>query len=509
MAIIDDIVAQQLRQYPGGPVDPVRAVLPQSYADQYTGGLRPVDPAMAATVPGKEEEALQPSDTSSELINRWYGPGFRRQYGQQTGDLITSVISQVAPLMLGAMGDEEGEGGGILDALRGPVRKTSALSTREQPIPALRFPSGVIHMGQPDETMHYQILQRLLDEHPNQHVQFLKPESGWIWKGKFHDRDEMTALLRRTADAAYPGMEGTAGTTFPFQPARGTARFFGDEVYPYSSAERAAIKRKFPESAHETYSAASSTKVLPRPYNQRDATDIGIAEQPSRYHGATNQEPIRVVLPPEIASHPGNLLGQGFYTTDDVYVAGGYGHPTYNVYEINPGKLKFLDANKESVPQNVLDRVTQILPNTVPDRNSPSGVQAIKNRWLLNRNALAKEKAYKVFTRFTDQSTLSKTVQVALRQAMEDEGYAGITHIGGGITQGAPHRVKIYFNPGRDVRMRVMPSDEWKSVYVRDKPVPGAPGLMGFRLGKERVPAPVVAGRTGIAPGMDIHGNVR
>jgi hypothetical protein len=383
MAVLDDIIAQQLRQYPGGPADPFQAVLPQSYADRLTGGLRAADPATMANVPGPEEEAGQGSNILGELAQRWTPSMTNFWLRPSVAPHVANVLAQLAPLALGLSG--EGDEGELVG------------------------------------------------------------------------------------------------------PARATARFFGDEVYPYSSAEREAFMRKFPGSAHETYSAPSRTMALP---------DL---EQESRYHGATSGKPITRVLPPEQVPQAGPLLlGKGFYTTDDLYVAKGYAGtgagPTYRIYEINPEKLKFLDADNERIPMRVLDRVDDLLPNIIKDRNAPNGVQAVKGRWILNKKALAQQTGYDVLTRFTDQSPMSEQIQAALRQALQDEGYAGLKHVGGGITGGVPHNVKIYFNPGRDVRMRVLPSDEWKQSFIRDVPIPGAPAgsAMGFRLGRQRVPAPVI-----------------
>jgi hypothetical protein len=412
MAVLDDVIAQQLAQYPYAPQSPVRALLPQSQADVYSGGLRPADPTMT-NVPSAEEEALQGSNILGDLAQR-YTPAYSRfWFRPSVAPTVSNVLAQVVPLIAGmSMGGEE-EGEGIAGALRDPARLTQ--------------------------------------------------------------------------------------------------RFFGEEELPYTQSEIAAFKRKLPESAHESYSVPAATRILPRtPENEAAyGAGVGIPEQPSRYHGARLEEPYRVLLPPEVASNPGNLLGKGFYTTDKVHVAGGYGRPVYNVYEINPRGLKFLNVQDEPLPQRVIDRVGELLPNSIPDRNSPSGVIAVKSRWQLQKGAFSRQNAYPVLTRFTDQSPLSNLIQEKIRQALEEEGYAGIRHTGGAITGGEPHDVKIYFNPGRDTRMRVIPTprEQWKSVYVRDKPIPGYPGRTGFRLGQQRVPAPIVAGPTGLPPGMDIHGN--
>lgn len=397
MAVLDDIIAQQLSQYPGGPTSPVRALLPQSQADLYTGGLRPADPTLA-NVPTAGEEALQPSDIPAQWVQKSMGPGFRRQYGQQYGDLVTNVVASIAPLMLGMVGGGE-EGEELAGALRGPARATASLG------------------------------------------------------------DEYTWTPRQRAALI------SAGFRHP--------------------------ERNYPELAHEVY--AVSPRTTP---------DLSLVEQPGRYHGSKGG-PIAMVSSPETASHPGNLLGKALYTTDNPEIAESYGIP-YRIYEVDPEKLKFLDANNEKLPPGVLDRVTELLPPFIRDRSAPNGVQAIKSRWLLNRNALAKQNAYQVFKRFSDQSPLSNEISKALRQAMEDEGYAGIMHLGGEITGGVRHNVKLYFNPVRDIRPRVMPSREWipRHEMIRDVPVPGAPPgtPMGFRFGSlahQRVPAPISGGGSG------------
>lgn len=408
MAVLDDVIAQQLAQYPYAPQSPVRTLLPQSQADVYSGGLRPADPTMA-NVPSAEEEALQGSNILGDVAQRVTPAYSKFWFGPRMGPTVSNVLSQVVPLIAGmGMGGEEEEGA-IAGALRDPARLTQ--------------------------------------------------------------------------------------------------RFFGEEEYPFTKDEIARFKRMYPRSAgHESYSTPAATKILPRPRDS-ELADWGIPEQPSRYHGARMEEPYRVLLPPEIASNPGNLLGKGFYTTDNVHVAGGYGHPVYNVWEINPRGLKFLDVRNEPLPQRVIDRVGQLLPDSIPSKNSQSGVIAVKSRWLLQKNAFAKQNAYPVLTRFTDQSTLSTLIQEKIRQALEEEGYAGIRHVGGEITGGTRHDVKIYFNPGRDTRMRVIPKEQWKRVFVHDMPIPTYPGKTGWRFGQKRVPAPVVAGPTGLPPGMDIHGN--
>jgi len=238
----------------------------------------------------------------------------------------------------------------------------------------------------------------------------------------------------------------------------------------------------------ESYRAPIET-----PNVRRGTSFLGEAEP--RFHGT--QAPISTVLSPQVASAKSNLYGPGFYTTDNLSVAEGYASgarvglpesgPKYRVYEINPN-LKLLHAEKP-IPENVLQKLGERYGNVDdwmqritkrdpehPGKNffdPPYGLEQpqLKDFPMTLEDFMQRER-FRLASRGKtglrnkqgwEVAPTPEQVTKELFDALKKEGYGGIEHTGGKIMGGEPHRVKIYWNPDRDIRIR--PMDEPKKSF--------------------------------------------
>jgi hypothetical protein len=355
-ALLSQAVADQLRQVPPfvGPPNP-------------NAGIR--------GIPTAEEEALQPTNISGDVVRNLIARRAHEQYGRY-GDIATDVLAQLAPMVLGMeTGNVSSE---VSEALSG-LRET----TPYRSAPTTPF-------------------------------------------GKYTVESEMS----------------------PFE--RNYWRSMGEEV----------PRRPVPE-----------TKPLPE-----------LASQPGRFHG-TPQE-IRLMVPPEMVSAKGNLVGPGLYTTDDLAIARGYGQGgiTYRIYEMRPD-MKFLDE-KEPIPLSALKRARAFLPG----RTKMGGVGEAgawdPQRW-------AGRPSYDVFKllSYDNPSPENHRAIDAITKALREEGYDGLKHTGGLLTGGEKHAVKVYWDVN-DVRL--VPTHQYQTSYVRDVPIPGHPGAFGFRKEFKRISRPLM-----------------
>lgn len=200
------------------------------------------------------------------------------------------------------------------------------------------------------------------------------------------------------------------------------------------------------------------------PAIRRGTQFLGEAEP--RYHGTSN--PIPIVRPPQVASSQSNLYGPGFYTTDSLPVAQGYsaGGPQYHVYEVNPD-LKLLHA-EEPIPGKVLQKLGErhgadewtqpVVKRTPGSPNFPLSEQQFGESPMTLEDFMGHERyRLRVRTKLAQPGeSPSETATRELFDALKEEGYGGIEHIGGKIMGGDPHNVKIYWNPEQDIRIRPM-----------------------------------------------------
>lgn len=153
-----------------------------------------------------------------------------------------------------------------------------------------------------------------------------------------------------------------------------------------------------------------------------------------------------------------NYYGQGFYSSDAVDITGGYansrrakrygGQPTlYRVEETRP--LKILDG-ETPIPKDVMEVLKPIAGfdgDPVVDMVVAAEGHKPKNMREFF-DAIRDEGTALGFSADTIQEVFD-SINYALRQV----GYDGMSHTGGLRTGKEPHRVVIYFDPEKDIRL--------------------------------------------------------
>jgi hypothetical protein len=181
-----------------------------------------------------------------------------------------------------------------------------------------------------------------------------------------------------------------------------------------------------------------------------------------QYHGTSSSD-----LSPT-ASHYAtlNYYGQGFYTTDAVDVAHGYSRrgsratgerSLYSVEEARP--LNIYDAEKPIDPE-LLKRIT-------PDESDPhfSTLDDVVAAALSEEPKNLREFYDHVRDIGTNDGLSADTIQEAfdgLNDNLQQLGYDGISHLGGLRTKAKEHRVIIYFNPEKDLRVNKSAFDRFQ-----------------------------------------------
>ena len=143
-----------------------------------------------------------------------------------------------------------------------------------------------------------------------------------------------------------------------------------------------------------------------------------------------------------------NIYGQGFYTTDAADIAAGYtrkgqgGEPTlYEIAEHSPVRLYDMNALMEPEVQSMAKRV---LDDLARDENTETG-ERITTLAQLFDEARA-ESRYEGVSADELQERFD-----GIRYNLEDMGYRGFAHVGGGKTGNQAHKVNIYWYPEDDL----------------------------------------------------------
>ncbi|QFS68605.1 hypothetical protein GCS91_20345 [Delftia tsuruhatensis] len=143
-----------------------------------------------------------------------------------------------------------------------------------------------------------------------------------------------------------------------------------------------------------------------------------------------------------------NIYGQGFYTTDAADIAAGYtrkgqgGEPTlYEIAEHSPVRLYDMNAPMEPEVQSMAKRV---LDDLARDENTETG-ERITTLAQLFDEARA-ESRYEGVSADELQERFD-----GIRYNLEDMGYRGFAHVGGGKTGNQAHKVNIYWYPEDDL----------------------------------------------------------
>lgn len=178
-----------------------------------------------------------------------------------------------------------------------------------------------------------------------------------------------------------------------------------------------------------------------------------------------------------------NIYGQGFYTTDAVDIARGYGNkgsgrqPTlYRVDEAGPVKLFDMEA---PLPPEIRARIEKLTDNRTYGDYAE----------ILDGAKTLREFFDEVRANSADFFHSADTVQeffYSVREALQADGYRGLSHIGGLKTNKEPHRVAIYWHPESDVRIEAA---DWKAFDILDSNAATRPIADNAPVPPEKPPA--------------------
>lgn len=158
-----------------------------------------------------------------------------------------------------------------------------------------------------------------------------------------------------------------------------------------------------------------------------------------------------------------NIYGQGFYVTDDLSTAGSYtkknkraitkegGTPSqviYQVKELQPVNFYDLDAYdiSPSIKQTLeeFSKWSESVARALDELDSnPNMSLAQLMDEIRNNSSSAGE----------SRDTIQEVFE-GIRETLEAEGYGGFTHIGGKLTKGKEHQVRIYWNAPNQIDLQ-------------------------------------------------------
>ena len=204
-----------------------------------------------------------------------------------------------------------------------------------------------------------------------------------------------------------------------------------------SSAETAAGEQS--KAAPEI--AAPATPVLE---TQPDTRGKGV-----QYHGARGD----ITSLTEGYYSSDNIYGgeESFYTTDAFDIAKGYGRKkpsaaVYRTQEIKP--VKFFSMEDRIAPSEWRSMLSEVWPKDFVSEAIGALQERSKNPPNLREimDELREESASYGLSKDDLQDVFS-----GIRDVLEGRGYGGMTHTGGLRTKNAPHLVKIYFQPAKQL----------------------------------------------------------
>jgi hypothetical protein len=224
---------------------------------------------------------------------------------------------------------------------------------------------------------------------------------------------------------------------------------------------------------------ASGTSVHHEP--PRPTSDIAEPPKPSlpntrgkgqQYHGTSNEIPDIQ----EYTYNDANIYGQGFYTTDAVDIAGGYTKKgkgkapvIYRTSERTPQKLYDMEAPLDNAAMAAIAPLKSDYINGIIDGDKPKNLREL----------------YDLIRDYSRDEGLSRDAVQELFDSigynLEQQGYTGLTHLGGLQSKKEPHKVKIYFNPKRDIAIEKfdpnsLSAEQPKPPQIAEPPVPPQEG---------------------------------
>lgn len=254
-----------------------------------------------------------------------------------------------------------------------------------------------------------------------------------------------------------PGGKGTAhdfgmGKTVKQLPAR--------EEVPFKSA----LQKLYPGIADKTEHLSEPPLVEPLKAPTGPIKRIEAYNPEGRWHGT--EEPISAVKHSlDVPPVKGQMMGPGLYTTNNQVIAGDYanifeggqaysgmpnieaggpGSVRYRIHQITP--VRWIDGDQAIPPKvkaRLIDRIRQ--DYSIPELNREYFVNQLQNKKLKPMD-WAEDYNYMLGRRGRDGWAL-------FHEAAGQEGYGGLRHRGG-IGGGPKHKVKIYWYPQEQVRLR-------------------------------------------------------
>lgn len=196
----------------------------------------------------------------------------------------------------------------------------------------------------------------------------------------------------------------------------------------------------------------------------------------SRFHG-TGRAIEALSNEYAISGDSRNIYGQGFYTTDAVDISAGYmkkGGKDAALYLVDESPVNLYDMEKPITPE-----IQQILDDNfgdlLPARNYETD-EPLKNLREIY-DEFRRQSSYEGLTRDDVQDVFD-----GVRYRMEELGYRGFEHIGGGNTGKKSHAVKIFWHPEDDIKITPAALNDYvseaqaKAADTGSQPVPIAGG---------------------------------
>jgi hypothetical protein len=244
--------------------------------------------------------------------------------------------------------------------------------------------------------------------------------------------------------------------------------YFNPDEPQFPSTE-SALTREIPSGPASRTTGLSYAGQLGKP----TAPMPELAAQPPMYHGTP--DPVGTMLGPKDVPGGGRglMMGPGTYVTSDYEVAEGYAGvrgprasgggagsgQIYQVYEIRPD-LKFIDADKDLVPVEAMQGAIKRLPPEMQKSATElltHGLRGIQTHLSYPMEELGpgemKPRTLNTLFQISKHFVDPETLEQAFTDELERKGYAGLTHEGGRVLGGPKHRVKVYWNPERDIHM--------------------------------------------------------